>query len=64
MQFRKPCLRMKSINFDYSAKFSSTDYKELNKLNPKSLAHIELEKSVIELEVPKNEFSRKSKSKI
>ncbi len=37
-----------------SAKFSGTDYNELNKLNPKSLAHIDFEKSLVELGVLKN----------
>ncbi len=45
---------MKLINFDFGAKLSSTDYKESNKLNPKSLAHIGSEKLVIEVGVPKN----------
>ncbi len=47
MCFRKPWLRVKLINFDFSAKLSSTDYKESNKLNPKSLAHIGSEELVI-----------------
>ncbi len=62
--FRKPWLRVKSINFDFNAKLSNTDHKESNKLNPKSLAHIGSQKSVTELGVPKNELSRKLKSKI
>ncbi len=37
-------------------KSSSTDYNESNKLNPKSLAHIGPEKSLVELEVAKNEL--------
>ncbi len=40
MRFRKPWLRVKSVNFDFSAKLSSTDYKESNKPNAKSLAYI------------------------
>ncbi len=49
-------LRMKSINFDFSAKSSSTDYNELNKPTPMSLAHIGFEKSLVELGVPKIEL--------
>ncbi len=55
---------MKSVNFDFSAKLSNTDYNKSNKPNSKSLAHIRFEKLCVELEVPKNEFSIKSKSKI
>ncbi len=64
MCFGKPWLQVKSVNFDFSARSLSTDYNELNKPNPKSLAHIGSEKSFVELAVPKNELSRKSKSKI
>ncbi len=39
-----------------SAKSPSADYNELNKPNPKSLAHIRSEKSLVELGVPKNEL--------
>ncbi len=56
MRFRKPWLRVKSVNFDFSAKSSSTDYNESNKSVPKSLAYIGSEKSLFELEVPKNEL--------
>ncbi len=56
MRFRKPCLRVKLVNFDFSAKSSSTDYNELNKPTLKSLAHIGSEKSLVEVGVPKNEF--------
>ncbi len=49
MRFRKPWLRVKSINFDFSAKFSSTDYNESNKTTPKPLAHIGPEKLFVEL---------------
>ncbi len=37
--FRKPWLRVKLVNFDFSAKPSSTDYNESNKPNPKSLVY-------------------------
>ncbi len=41
MCFRKQWLRLMSVNFNFSAKLSSTtDYNELNKPNPKSLVHI------------------------
>ncbi len=56
MRFRKPWLRGKSYTFDFSAKSSSTDYKESNKPTPKSLAHIGSEKSLVELGIPKNEL--------
>ncbi len=55
---------MKPINFYFSAKLSNMDYNEWNKPNTKSLAHIETEKSLGVLRVPKNELSGKSKSKI
>ncbi len=54
MRFRKPWLKVKAVNFDFSAKLSSTDYNELNKPIPKSLAHTESEKLLVELRVPKN----------
>ncbi len=57
MGFRKPWLRMKLVNFDFSAKLSSTDYNESNKPTLKSLAHIGSKKSLVELRVPKNELS-------
>ncbi len=38
-----------------SVKSSNTDYNESNKSNPKSLALIGFEKSLVELGVPKNE---------
>ncbi len=64
VRFRKPWLRVKAVNFDFSAKSSSTDYNKSNKPNLKSLAHIGPEKSLVEfglveLGVPKNELSRK-----
>ncbi len=41
MRFRKPSwLRVKSVNFDFSGKSSSTDYNEPNKPTPNSLAHM------------------------
>ncbi len=64
MRFRKPRLRMKSVDFNFDAKSSSTDYNESNKWNPKTLAHMGSEKSLVELGVPKNKLSRKSKSTI
>ncbi len=56
MRFRKPLLRVKSVNFDFSAKSSSTDYDESNEPNLKYLAHIGSEKLLVELGVPKNEL--------
>ncbi len=56
MRFRKPWLRAKLVNFDFSAKWSSIDYNESNKPSPKSLAHIRSEKSLVELSAPKNEI--------
>ncbi len=56
MRFRKPWLRVKSIDFDFSAKSSTTDYNESNKLTRKSLAVIGFEKSFVECGVPKNEL--------
>ncbi len=53
MRFRKPWLRVTLVNFDFSAKWSSTDYNELNKPTANSLSHIGSEKSLVELEVPK-----------
>ncbi len=38
-----------NVNFDSSAKSSSTGYNESNKPNPKSSAHIGSEKSLVEL---------------
>ncbi len=57
MRFRKPWLRVKSVNFDFSAKSLSNDYNESNKPTLKYLAHIGSEKSLVELGVPKNELS-------
>ncbi len=37
MRFKKPWLRVKWVNFDFSAKSSSTDYNESNKPTLKSL---------------------------
>ncbi len=57
MIFRKPWLRVKLVNFDFSAKSSSTDHNESNKPTPKSLAHIwNLRNRLLSLEVPKNEL--------
>ncbi len=53
-RFRKPWLRVKSVDFDFSAKLSSTDYNQPNKPTSKSLAHIGFENLFIELEVLKN----------
>ncbi len=49
MRFRKPWLRMKLGNFDFSAKLSSIDYKKSNKPSPKFLVHIWSEKLLVEL---------------
>ncbi len=49
-------LRMKWVNFDFSAKSSPTDYNESNKPTLKSLAHIGSEKSLVELGIPKMSF--------
>ncbi len=56
MRLRKSWLRVKSVSFDFSAKSSSTDYNELNKTTPKSVAHIGSDKSFVELGIPKNEL--------
>ncbi len=56
-RFRKTWLRVKLVNFDFSAKLSSTEYNESNKPTLKSLAHIGSEKSLVELGRPKNELS-------
>ncbi len=40
MRFRKPWPQLKSVNFDFCAKSSSTDYNESNKPTPKSLARM------------------------
>ncbi len=56
MRFRKPWLRVKSIDFDFRAKSSSTDYNESSKPTPKFLAYIGSEKSLDECGVPKNEL--------
>ncbi len=56
MGVKKPWLRVKSGNFDFSAKLASTDYNESNKPTPKSLAHIRSEKSIVELGIPENEL--------
>ncbi len=49
-------LRVRSVNFDFSAKSSSTDYNESNEPTTKSLAHIGFEKLLVELGVPNNEL--------
>ncbi len=46
-----------AVNFGFISKLSRTDYNELNKPNPKALAHIGSKKSLIELGVPKNKLS-------
>ncbi len=56
IRFRRPWLRVKSVNFDFNAKSSSTEYNESNKPIPKSLAHKGSEKSLLQLGVPKNEL--------
>ncbi len=58
MRFRKPWLRVKLVNFEFSVKSSRTDYScnVSNKSNLKSLAHIGTEKSLVELGVLKNEI--------
>ncbi len=56
MRFRKPWLRVKSVNFNFRTKLSNTDYNESNKPTPKSLAHVGPEKLLVELGVPKNEL--------
>ncbi len=56
MRFRKPWLRVKLVDFDFYAKLSSTYYNESNKPNPKSLARIRSEKSLVEIRVPENEL--------
>ncbi len=54
--FRKPWLRMKLVNFDFSAKSSSTDYNE-SISNPEiPPPHTGSEKSLVELGIPKNGF--------
>ncbi len=53
MRFRKPWLRVKLVNFDFGAKLSSNDYNESNTPNPKSLAHVGSEKSLVELKFQK-----------
>ncbi len=45
MRFRRSWFKAKSVNFDFSAKSSSTDYSESNKPTPKSLTCIGSEKS-------------------
>ncbi len=61
MRFRKPWLRVKSVNFDFRRKSLSTDYNASNKPNPKSLAPIGAQKSLLELVAPKKELLKKSK---
>ncbi len=56
MCFRKLWLLVKLVNFNFSAKSSSTDYNESNKPTPKSLAYIGSEKSFVELGVLKNKL--------
>ncbi len=54
--FRKPWLRVKSVNFDFSAKLSSNIYNESDKPNSKSLAPVGFKKSLVELEFQKISF--------
>ncbi len=56
IRFRKPWLRVESINFDLSAKSSSTDYNESNKPTAMSLARIGSEKSLVEFGLQKMSF--------
>ncbi len=56
MPFRKPRLRVKSVNFDFTEKSATTDYNESNKSTPKLLAHIGSEKSFVELGDSRNEL--------
>ncbi len=56
MCFRKLWLRMKYVNFDFSAQSSSNGYNESNKPTPKTLVHIGSEKSLVEVRVPKVSF--------
>ncbi len=48
--------RGKIINFDFTAKSSSTDCNESNKQTTKSLVRIVSEKLLVELGIPKNEL--------
>ncbi len=56
MRFRKPWLRVKLVDFDFSAKLLSSDYNESNKPNIKFLTRIRSEKSLVELSVPITEL--------
>ncbi len=57
MRFRKPWLRMKSVDFNFSVKSSSTDYNKWNKPTTKSLAHIrDLRNRLLNLEFQKMSF--------
>ncbi len=56
--------RLKSFDFNFSTKSSNTDYNKSNEPKLKFPVSIGSEKSLVELGVPKNELSRKSKSKI
>ncbi len=49
MRFRKPWLKVQQVNFDFSAKLSSTVYNESKKPTLKYLAHIGSEKLLVEL---------------
>ncbi len=55
MRFRKPWFRVKLVDFDFSAKLSSSDYNESNKQSTKSLARRRSKKSLVGL-VPKTEL--------
>ncbi len=63
MHVRKSWIEVKSVNFHFSAIWASTNYYESSKPDPKSLALIESEKSVVECGFPKNGLSKKAKSK-
>ncbi len=56
MRFRRPWLGVKSVDFDFSAKLSSTVFNESNKPKPKFLAHEGSEKLVVEFEFQRISF--------
>ncbi len=51
MRFRKPWLRVRAVNFDFSAKSSHNDYNKSNKWTSKFPAHIESKKLLVEFGV-------------
>ncbi len=55
IHFREPWLRVKLVNFDFSAKLSSSDYNKSNKPT-QYLPHIVPKKSLDELEVLRNKL--------